>query len=757
MVYLDNTTSAQTVWIPRNDGNGSVHTGSTKYELEGVNVSISADTTVVRQSSGYYGMSAVTVDASEYAQENYDNGFDDGFNDGYASGATDGYDEGVEAEKAKLSATTFTANTAVTLSDGGYSAVTINVPQTGTSLNIEANKPYTATTNGSYSIKPSVYTTVNDSFENGVYRITFEHSGYPTNEVISVLRVEDFSDPTKGYVDISIVRGQSSYYIGLWSGGTVYRESLTPLTLRFENANEHYGWVKDVGYIENYDAMSAVSLNVNVPMPNIEQNKSFTATSNGNYTITPSSYSVVDVYGGTGSFYIKTKGYTDNTYIGYFRNKFMYVYGKISIYWSNSSLSADTRSWSGDTIEDIDIDIDSQGNDVLEITLDGGTYEWVGDGDTGTTYDAMSAVSLTVDVECSRVITPVEWIKTTESSMTSYLYTNIIPTSATTFRVKGQSLGINQSNVIVGSTDRWDWEDYRLFWYTPQSNGSLYFDYNYSRLNSTGNTFLLNGGLVDLTCGNNYVYDNISNRCLLSGNTVSQDPLCCKPMRIDVGSWKVSSIEIWQGQTKVFDGRASYDNLGNIGLYDLINETMLYDSGFSMTYGNVLPSFDYQSGYTEGHKDAYIDFIERTATSIVIPSGCTKIASYAFYYNGSITSVTIPYGVLTIGADSFEQTGLKSVDIPDSVTTISDWAFYGCLGLVTVRIGRGVTSIGSRVFRNCSSITDIYVSAINQPTITSNTFQGVNSTGTVHYPAGSDYSSWQNDQYLSGWTFVGDL
>ena len=68
-------------------------------------------------------MSAVTVDASEYAQTNYDDGFEDGFEDGYSSGSTD--------EKAKLSGITFTANTAVTLSDGGYSAVTVNVPQTG--------------------------------------------------------------------------------------------------------------------------------------------------------------------------------------------------------------------------------------------------------------------------------------------------------------------------------------------------------------------------------------------------------------------------------------------------------------------------------------------------------------------------------------------------------------------------------------------------------------------------------------------------
>ncbi len=112
--------SAITVNVPQ--------TGTT-VKLEEKSVTISADTTNIIPTPGFDGMSAVTVDASEYAQTNYDNGFDDGFEDGYSSGSTD--------EKAKLSGITFTANTAVTLSDGGYSAVTVNVAQTGTSATLE--------------------------------------------------------------------------------------------------------------------------------------------------------------------------------------------------------------------------------------------------------------------------------------------------------------------------------------------------------------------------------------------------------------------------------------------------------------------------------------------------------------------------------------------------------------------------------------------------------------------------------------------
>lgn len=248
MVYLDNTTSAQTVWIPRNDEGEYIHTGSSGsykegfadgYEsgvtdgygsgytsghtdgmddqkellssttftengvytredgwssvtvyvtsgapqsLEDKDVVISADTTTVTPSPGYYGISAVTIDASEYAQENYDNGFDDGFGDGYASGATDGYEEGYGSgytsgytsgstdgygsgytdgyyggylsgethQKSLLTSTAITENGIYTREDG-FSAITVDVPTSGSpsllgTASFSANGTYSAST-----------------------------------------------------------------------------------------------------------------------------------------------------------------------------------------------------------------------------------------------------------------------------------------------------------------------------------------------------------------------------------------------------------------------------------------------------------------------------------------------------------------------------------------------------------------------------------------------------------------------------------
>ena len=341
----------------------NVPTGRT-YTFEGKTVVISADTTNILPSSGIDAMTAVTVDASEYAQQNYDDGFDDGFDDGYASGSTEereklsavtftantavtmdeggysavtvnvaqtghtdqeledaytsghtdgmddqkqlltttaftqngnytrengwsgvtvnidtastyqsgytsGHTDGVSEEKAKLSATTFTANTAVTLNDGGYSAITVNVPQTGSSANIEPNKPFTATSNGSYTITPtSASTTVTDRFDSDTdrYYITATTSGYPSTGHFELFYIEDEFDSSKGQIDVYIENGYLDYDDSDWYGGEIVDLSLsTNIDLFIRNANRDFGWSSLEYFNYHYDAMSAVTLNVNVP------------------------------------------------------------------------------------------------------------------------------------------------------------------------------------------------------------------------------------------------------------------------------------------------------------------------------------------------------------------------------------------------------------------------------------------------------------------------------------------------------------
>ncbi|MCQ2367924.1 MAG: leucine-rich repeat protein [Kiritimatiellae bacterium] len=148
--------------------------------------------------------------------------------------------------------------------------------------------------------------------------------------------------------------------------------------------------------------------------------------------------------------------------------------------------------------------------------------------------------------------------------------------------------------------------------------------------------------------------------------------------------------------------------------------------------------------------------------SLTIPSTLggykvTTIGGCAFLGCSSLTSVTIPESVTTIGNSAFDETpfynnqpdGLvilgngylykykgtcpSSVTIPDSVTTIGDWAFAFCKTLTSVTIPDSVTSIGYGAFSGCDSLTSITIpDSVTE--IRSNTFDFCDKLTSVTIP-----------------------
>lgn len=97
------------------------------------------------------------------------------------------------------------------------------------------------------------------------------------------------------------------------------------------------------------------------------------------------------------------------------------------------------------------------------------------------------------------------------------------------------------------------------------------------------------------------------------------------------------------------------------------------------------------------------------ASSYEIKNGTSVIASNAFSYCSSLTSVTIPDSVTSIGSYAFYNCrNLTSVTIPDSVTSIGDYTFRGCSMLTSIIIPDSVTSVGNYTFYECTELKSIY-------------------------------------------------
>jgi len=95
-------------------------------------------------------------------------------------------------------------------------------------------------------------------------------------------------------------------------------------------------------------------------------------------------------------------------------------------------------------------------------------------------------------------------------------------------------------------------------------------------------------------------------------------------------------------------------------------------------------------------------------TSITLPAGMITIGNSAFQNCKSLKSIVLPNGVTSIGNRAFYGCeSLLSVNIPKGVTTIGEYVFYGCKTLSSMTFPDGVTAIGQYAFKDCKSLVDI--------------------------------------------------
>lgn len=156
------------------------------------------------------------------------------------------------------------------------------------------------------------------------------------------------------------------------------------------------------------------------------------------------------------------------------------------------------------------------------------------------------------------------------------------------------------------------------------------------------------------------------------------------------------------------------------------------------------------------------------------------IGMAAFYSSAheilQINSISVPYNIEGIPFQFFgNSTNLASVDIDQKclATYIDATSFY-FTDISSIVIPENVQIIYGSAFAECHNLTTIYAYPRIAPTLTNTIyepgyelnvihypFRNISNNGVLHYPAGSNYSSWLRNEegYLGyyGWTGVADL
>ena len=131
--------------------------------------------------------------------------------------------------------------------------------------------------------------------------------------------------------------------------------------------------------------------------------------------------------------------------------------------------------------------------------------------------------------------------------------------------------------------------------------------------------------------------------------------------------------------------------------------TTIADSAF---YGNSITQITLPEGVTSIGNSAFYNC--KKLTYIRIPDAVKSIGNSAFYYCEALTSITLPDSVERIGTSSFRNCyALQKVSLSSNITSIPEYAFYYCESLESINIPSKITSIGNYAFSSCSKIKGI--------------------------------------------------
>ena len=127
----------------------------------------------------------------------------------------------------------------------------------------------------------------------------------------------------------------------------------------------------------------------------------------------------------------------------------------------------------------------------------------------------------------------------------------------------------------------------------------------------------------------------------------------------------------------------------------------LYENGDTRTA--VVQALDEEPYYYKGDIviPATVDYDGVTYT-------VTMIDQYAFQYNDSVTSITLPNTIKTIGSEAFRDCyQLASINFPEGLEEIYGYAFWNCRSLTSITLPSTLTYLDWYAFEWCTSLRNI--------------------------------------------------
>lgn len=148
-------------------------------------------------------------------------------------------------------------------------------------------------------------------------------------------------------------------------------------------------------------------------------------------------------------------------------------------------------------------------------------------------------------------------------------------------------------------------------------------------------------------------------------------------------------------------------NLDEIGILTISGTGDMYDYSEEPApwseYSDIITSITIDYGVTSIGTSAFTGC--SNIQQIKIPDSVEHIDPYAFSFCKGLHTVQLPSSLTLISEELFaECDNLKNLSIPDTVTEIGANAFLRCTAFILEKLPAGIKSIGASAFENCGNI-----------------------------------------------------